>query len=332
MNPYKAGRNILCMLIKTGICCYLIFPAMDSNAGENASAPPSCHSPLFGAARFIGSIGDARLDECSGIDISLLTRNVFWAVNDSGNGPFLYMFGMDGRNLGRVRVKDATNRDWEGIDTFLWKGQSVILIADIGDNKARYHTHTLYIVREPRFTGERFSASASVDIAWKITFLYPDGRHDAESIAVDPVSGKVLIITKRDFPPCLYTVPLKPTTDDPPIVAEKVTEVGMIPPPTKEDLSHKYGMFRSQPTAMDISPDGLKALILTYKDIYLFSREHSGSWSAVLNKKPEIISLPLPQDREDFKQREAICFSRDGRSIYVTSEGKGAGVFRLDAR
>ena len=115
-------------------------------------------------------------------------------------------------------------------------------------------------------------------------------------------------------------------------VAKKAAAVRQIPPPSDEDLLQKYGKYRSQPTALDLSPDGRQAVVLTYKHAYLFNRERHNSWAAALSGQPQTIPLPLPQDRSDFRQREAICFVAGGRALLITSEGHGAEIFRLETR
>ena len=289
-------------------------------------------SAPYSAARLTGHLADDRLVECSGIDISLATTTFFWAVNDGGDGPFIYAVGFDGRSLGRVTVAGARNRDWEGLDTFLWHGRPMLLIADFGDNEQTRDTHTLYVIEEPRLVAERFGPSASIDLAWRIVFSYPDGGHDAEGVAVDTAAGKVMVLTKRDDPPLLFELPLKPLSSSRPLVARRVTAVDRIPPPSSEDLRYAYGQYRSQPTGLDISPDGLQAVVLNYKHAYRFSRKYAGSWAAAFGRSPLAIPLPLPHERNDLRQREAICFTPDGMAIVVTSEGRGAGIFVIDTR
>jgi len=271
-----------------------------------------------------------RLVECSGIDTSLATGNHIWAINDGGHGPFIYALGNDGHSMGRVWVVGAQNRDWEGMDTFYWKGSPMILIADFGDNQEQHDTHTLYIVEEPGLEGERYRESSVAKVAWRFVFSYPDHKHDAEGVAVDAVGGRVFVLTKRDDPPLLFELPLIPPNH--PIVAKKVAVVTQIPPPSDEDLQQKHGKYQSRPTAMDLSPDGRQAVVLTYKHAYIFNRKSQDSWAAALNGHPEIIPLPLPRDRRDFRQREAICFALGRKALLVTSEGRGAEIFRLEAR
>jgi len=208
----------------------------------------------------------------------------------------------------------------------------MILIADFGDNDEKYNDHTLYVIEEPKVPGDRINDSTVIQVAWKIVFSYPDHKHDAESVAVDTNSGKVLVLTKRDNPPLLYELPLVPPSLGDRVTALRLTELRNIPPPSSDDLKLKYGIFRSQPTDMDISPDGLRIVVLTYKHAYMFERTPRDSWAEALKEPPVLIPLPLPQDRKDIRQREAICFSPDGKGLFVTSEGKKAGLFRIEAR
>jgi hypothetical protein len=287
----------------------------------------------FGVAERIGRIEDPRLVECSGLEASPTVADLFWAVNDSGNGPYLYALGGNGRSFGRVKVAGAQNRDWEALDTFLWQGgRPMILIADVGDNQARYHTHTLYVVPEPAFNGTPYAAASVAKVAWRIRFSYPDGNHDAEAVAVDTAGQKVLVLTKRDNPPLLFELPLIPPSGDEPVLAEKIARVGRIPPPSTADRLMPYGAYHSQPTALDLSPDGRCAVVLTYKHAYLFERREAESWAAAFSATPLLIPLPLPQQDSRLSQREAICFANDGKALYVTAEGRNASIYRLSAR
>ena len=331
MAPYNqcmkiSGRYLLVFAL------IFLFSGPNCNGQDEGKPVQPIDQSSFGAAQLAGRIEAHRLVECSGLETSLVTGDLLWAVNDGGHGPFLYALGSDGRNRGRVLVAGAQNRDWEGLETFFWRGRPMILIADFGDNDEQYDTHTLYIVAEPPLYGERYGESAIVDIAWRIVFLYPDRKHDAEGVAVDTVSEKILVLTKRDNPPLLFELPLRPPSTDQHIVAHHVTTVGRIPPPSDKDLLQKHGTFQSQPTSLDFSTDGLQAVVLTYKHAYLFKRSNHDSWGKVLSGNPILIPLPLPHNDSDLRQREAICFTPDGRSLLVTSEGRGAGIFRLEAR
>lgn len=283
-------------------------------------------------AQRIGRLASDRLVECSGIEPSTTDEDLIWAINDGGNAPHVHALGADGRNRGYFRITGAENRDWEGMDIFDWHGRSMILIADVGDNHRRYDTLHLYIVEAPRLHDERLPSSTAVTIAWRVDFAYPDGPHDAEGIAVDAAAGEVLIITKRDRPPLLFAVPLRPPSSGQRVTARRLSAVNRIPPPTPEDRRHPYGSVRSQPTALDLSADGRTMIVLTYKHAYRFDRHGDETWSSSVQRRPTLVRLPLPQHVPDLRQREAICFSRGDRSLLVTSEGRHAGLFRLTPR
>ncbi len=111
---------------------------------------------------------------------------------------------------------------------------------------------------------------------WEVRFRYPDGPRDVESIAVDPLGQQILILSKRDFPAVMYSVPLPgqgATPREPVLTAQRLGSVGSIPRPGRADLLDNpvFGMFSSQPTTMDVHADGSVA-ILTYRRAYLFSR------------------------------------------------------------
>lgn len=298
-------------------------------AGHPDGEPPSPPNGGAREAQRIGELSDPRLEECSGMDASTVADDLFWAINDGGHGSYLYALGADGRDRGRVRVEGAENRDWEGIDTFQFEGAPFILIADFGDNESRHRLHTLYILPEPPLSGERFPEGSAVSLAWRLEFRYPDGPHDAEGVAVAAGRKSVLILTKRDEPPILFELPLFPPAGEGTLTARKLAGVVSIPPPTAKDLLQTYGRFRSQPTAMDLDPSGRRLVILTYKHAYLFEGEADGPLTSFFDSPPRLLPLPLPQERRDLRQREAICFSRDGRSVRVTSEGVGAGIYRI---
>jgi hypothetical protein len=77
------------------------------------------------------------------------------------------------------------------------------------------------------------------------------------------------------------------------------------------------------PTAFDLSADGRFAVVLTYREAYLYERTAGEDWAKALGRLPQRIDLPA------MAQAEGIAFARDGRTIFVTSEGLGAPLFQL---
>jgi hypothetical protein len=313
-------------IVGFALCFGLCLANLTLLASPNGPSEPSGQSMSHGTVQTIGHIESERLVECSGMDSSITDPDLLWAVNDGGNGPFLFALGRDGRDRGRMKVAGIANRDWEGLATFIWHGKPMLLVADFGDNRQRHPIYTLAALEEPRLSASGPDRPILAPVAWRIDFRYPDGSHDAEGVAVDPDAGEVLVLTKRDTPPLLFALPLKPDPSVHILTARRVTAIDCIPEPTAEDRRHPYGHVRSQPTGLDISSDGSRIVVLTYKHAYLFTRGPGDCLASVFDRQPVVIELPLPQDSPELGQREAICFSRDDRSLLVTSEGRGARI------
>ena len=80
----------------------------------------------------------------------------------------------------------------------------------------------------------------------------------------------------------------------------------------------------STPTGMDISADSRLAAVLTYRSLYVFKRENDETWAEAFQREPtEYIGPPGVHD-------EAVTFSHDQKSIYVTTERRPAPLYRLD--
>ncbi len=80
----------------------------------------------------------------------------------------------------------------------------------------------------------------------------------------------------------------------------------------------------SPPTAMDMSADGLSLAILTYTKVYLYTRKSDENWSEAILRPPQELSFPA------LVQQEALCFSLDGKAIFVTTEQIPAPLIRID--
>lgn len=264
------------------------------------------------------TLADPELTEASGLAASPSTGDLLWLVNDSGGKPMLFAAGTDGSARGRVVVRGVKNRDWEELAAFTLEGEPYLLIADTGDNRGQHPTARLHIVREPRLKDGRFPRE--VPVAWTIEFTYEDGPRDVEAVAVDAAAGEILLLSKRDSPPRLYRLPLRPRGS--PVVARLVGEIRTLPP--QPALEARFDPYGPQPTAMSIAPSGDALALLTYRASYLYRREPDEAWSAALARPPERLAIPrLPQ-------AESIAFSRDGAGIFATSEGKAAPLIRLD--
>lgn len=281
-------------------------PATDTAAGQ----------PEGDGFRITGRLESARLDEASGLQAG--TDGLFFSHNDDGVG--LFITDGTGRDLGTVEVRGAKDRDWEDITRVPGEDGPLLVIGDIGDNEAVRKSVSLYFLPEP------VPGDGGVEAVHRVRLRYPDGPRDAEAMAWDPVSGMILLMSKRDHPPRLYGVPLRRALAEKEMEAEYLGEVPGLRPPSKRDLllHPKSGRWVSQPTGMDISADGRTAAVITYRSLYLFRREGEESWAEAFRRVPqEFIGPPAVQE-------EAVAFGDGGTAVYVTTEGRPAPLYRLE--
>ncbi|MEO5712693.1 MAG: hypothetical protein ABIT37_04320 [Luteolibacter sp.] len=254
------------------------------------------------------------VNEASGLAVSPKNDHFLWTLNDSGGAPDLHLLTTDGEDRGKVTVTNAANLDWEDMASFTLDGKSYLLIADTGDNNAVRPIRTIHILLEPTLPADGQKLSGSVTTAWHIDFTYEGGPRDCESVAVDAVAEKIIILSKRTKPPEVYEMPLRaPKTSNP--LALKKTGVTSVDSPAGNSLP-----FASQPTGLDISEDRSLAAVVTYYGVFLFTRKPEESWTEAFSHKPQ------PLAPHTLPQAESVAFSKDGRRIYVVSEGKNSPI------
>lgn len=318
------NKFILKVVLSVFVCCFCLAAMAVSQEKDNFIS----HESRFGNARFMGYLSDNNISESSGMAASRRTKDLFWTHNDGGNPAVIYALWENGTVLGQVRLTQAKNIDWEDMASFTWKNRHFLLIADVGDNRSKREKCTLYIIEEPSLIDIK-GQNTGIKTRWQIDFIYEDGPRDCEAVAVDVSTGNCMLLSKRDDPPRLYRLKLLPAPDQSPAVAIKTAIVSSIPPPGLEDLLQPYGGNRSQPTAMDMTSDGHTLIILSYKNAYLYSKNIHQTWASRMEEAPAIIYLP-PVGFNSLIQREGLCFSSDGMSLYLTSEKLPTPLFRLD--
>jgi len=266
-----------------------------------------------------GTLQDAGISEASGLARSNLSADLLWVINDGGSKPVLHAIATDGSTRGSVRVENAVNVDWEDLASFEAEGKSWLLVADIGDNAGTRKHVSLYLIEEPA------QPLGGPVPARRITFTYPDGPRDAEAVAVDVERQQVLVLSKRTIPAELYAVPLHAMEGET-TMAVRLGEVASIPQPGWQDLDRAQADndWHWQPTGMDISADGMSAVILTYRAIYLFRRSAGKSWIVALQAPPAGRSLG------EIRAAEAVSFDVSGQGIFVTVERRHAPLYWFD--
>lgn len=265
-----------------------------------------------------GRLESNKLDEASGLQAG--ENGVFYLHND--DGEMIFAIDAAGTNLAEMRVNDAKNKDWEDITRVMGDQGPLLVIADTGDNLQHRKKVSLYFVNEPKagqYPGE-------LDVQHKLDVRYVDGPRDVEAVAYDSSSDMILFLSKRDQPPRLYGVPLDLALWEDDVEATFLGEVPGFRPPTRSEilLNPKRGLWVSQPTGMDISPDARIAAVITYRSLYIFTRQDGETWLEAFQRQPvEFIGPPGSHE-------EAVAFGHDPGSIYITTERRPAPIYRLD--
>ena len=186
-------------------------------SGLTAAAAPLSTAPATAPSHHLVATADSNeVPESSGVVASRVNPDVYWTHNDSGDGPFVYAFrlakadraGGVAHLLGKIELTGARNVDWEDI---AWGPWHMIYLFDGGDNSpCRRNDKRIYRFVEPRIdaNGPRFKMRLRCE---SMAFEYPDPQHpdqpvrrneqryDAECLIVQPASGDLYIVTKRDF-------------------------------------------------------------------------------------------------------------------------------------
>jgi hypothetical protein len=284
----------------------------------NASEPAKpLDASQAAAGQQLVELADNAPHEISGLVSSGKHPNIVWVHNDGGNTPVISAANtLNGSIDAEVLIQQSDNTDWEDIARFQQQGQSWLLLADIGDNFSTRNYLSLLAIPEPELSDR------TVSPAWRLDFSYPDGARDSESIAVDPLTNEILILSKRDKPPRLYSLPLKASEQV--VTANYLGELSTIPEPTPEDLEEDpwYGKHRASPTAISISNDGSQLLVVTLKDSYLYPR-HADGWQVAVQQAPTVL------DVVQLAQTEAGDFSADQQGVWIASEQLPAQLFYM---
>jgi len=278
---------------------------------------------LYGPPQLLFRFADPAIDESSGLAASSTAPGALWTHNDSGDKPRFFAVGPDGRTRTTFTVPGVDVRDWEdmarGPDE---QGRSCLWFGDIGDNDARRDQGVLLRrVREPELDGRaQRRTGPSVDFR----LVYPDGPGDAETLMVQPRTGRVFLVSKPLAGTArVYAAPERLDPDG----VNRLEEVGEFAPrltgtPGGPDIG---SLAQVLVTGGDFSPDGTRFVLRTYTDAYEFTVA-GGDVAAALTADPTVIPLPQTQ------QGEGITYSPDGSALLVSSEGEDAPVYRLAGR
>ncbi|MGH8961135.1 MAG: hypothetical protein ACRDWT_08000 [Jatrophihabitantaceae bacterium] len=299
LRSLRSHKSQLIMMVAVGLLAV-------STAAVGAPSEPS---PLF-------HLGDHRLDEISGIAVGIASPDVVYVQNDSGDSArFFALDRRTGTLLATYHVPGARNVDWEDIAVAPdARGTPSVWLADIGDNAATRNRIEIYRVDEPRVSrsDRDVELTSAPPQTWQLR--YPDGAHDAESLAVSP-SGVPYVFTKSILGDTeVFAAPASPQATD------TLHKVGTI----RLTFTGTPGPFapvgQLMATGADLSRDGGRLVVRTYTDAYLWTVT-GGDLARALEARPQ--RIPLPRQ----PQGEGICF--DGSRLLIDSEVVGSAVYAV---
>ena len=208
---------------------------------------------------------------------------------------------ISGATAGVCDVNGADAIDWEDMASYSKEGKPYLLVADTGDNGRRRKKYQLYRIPE------RHPDQAPLAVDQTVHFKFDKGPCDCEAIAYDATLDQVILIDKG------WSLRCRVFTLDWPVKATKKTQLA------KQVAVLKIAGI----TGMDISPDGRRAIVLTYGPAYEFVRDADETWKRAFARPGREIRMPVR------RQGEAICYGADGKMLFVTSEKLPTPLFRL---
>jgi hypothetical protein len=287
----------------------------------------------------LGRIDDNRIVESSGVvsarpDPDGKPSNAIWTFNDSGGAPILFRVGVKGKTQATLRLNAVTNRDWETMCNFSVEQKRFLAIGDVGDNSFNRKSYQIYVCEEPIVKPKKLKKKKKRKIrdleteVRTIDFKYEDGNHNCEAMSYNAEDNtfwfveKVYVDDKRTTAPGFYVLP------DPASVKSDPNKEGETK--DKENIARRVGDFPVRNvTGMAFSPNGQRLVIRSYFGAWLYEKQvgekqKGKTWlETITQTKPKMLALPLQS------QGEAICFSPDSESLWVTSEMKNSIIWQV---
>jgi len=231
--------------------------------------------------------------EISGLAKSLIHKEVYWAINDSGNPPAIVPLSKKGEiksKSGRqIIIPEARNIDWEALAI---DRSGTMYICDVGNNYSKRKKLQIYRIPEPSLD---CNTTQKPEI---ITVRYPDQPISAPSAlffdceAAFIFNKKLYLLTKRlqDSSTTLYRLDSE-----------------------KQNATNTLTLLSNYPvggyvTDADISPDQNVLAVLTYKALWLFYDFHNDNF---FDGKKKVIHL------QNAGQIESVVFTSPDELLLV---------------
>jgi len=261
---------------------------------------------------------DPALVEISGIAASRTNPGLWWVHNDSGDRARVFAVDESGAVRATFAVSGASAIDWEdvAVGPGPLAGVNYLYVADIGDNPSLRPDVVVYRMAEPVVPpGQTTGTITGVEA---LRLRYPDGAHDAEALALDPLSRSIVVLTKNlaGGAQGAYAV-----SDG--IAGGSTTTMAALGAVTMP--AGGAGAI----TGADVSSNGLQLAIRSYGGVRIVGRTLDVPLDRFITGGTGSFGCPGPTPAEI--QGEAVGFRADGRGYVTVSEGSGAQIHRYNA-
>lgn len=276
-----------------------------SLARVSLAAADPC-DPKFAPAVVHGYVTNPVLREISGITASRLNPGVFYVHNDSGNGPQVYAINTQGQHLATINVGTWGARDWEDITVGPGPvdGVNYLYVGEMGDNYAQWPKYYVLRMPEPQVNSTQPAVTNTINNYDVLTYVFPDGPRDAETLMVDPLTKDIFIVSKRETPVRLYRMPYPQAT-------------------TGTNVLQFIGTINaSWAVGGDISASGYEILVKEPSRVLHWCRQAGQTiGQAMTNSNPKV--LPCATE----PQGESVTWTLDGNGYYTISEGTSQPLY-----
>jgi hypothetical protein len=315
-------------------------PSLSANEfDEPVDSLPDGQCQKWSTPEQIGSVDHNSIPEASGIAQSNRYPWRLYHMNDSGDSPRFFTTMIDGSQTKEVMLEGVGQTDYEDLSVGkCWGNSQCLFIADLGNNFQTRKKLKLIVVKER----QSFSDSVAPEVV--VRFKYPDGKHNAEGMAIHPITGDIYFLSK----PFERKTPWKFGFKFPFLKKRKFLTSKLYKMEREEWEKYEGGTVKlkrvgklrfyqkapknwkwrkSVATSLDISPDGKRFMVLTYEDAYEYNFDLS-----------EVEKLPKGKHMEEgidytrisltpLKQQEGVTYIKGPKHRFIyDSEEPGDGT------
>jgi len=247
-----------------------------------------------------------KLAELSGLAASHTQPGIFYGHNDGATTRVAVLDATTGLTLGKLEFKGVETVDWEDIAVGPCPGGQCVFVGDIGGT---YTARTYYLIHrtaEPKVKAGVAFGTVAVTFNSR-RFFYPDGKFDAEGMAVDPKTGDIYNVTKRPYGQASAVYALPAGAGPGPTRLAKIAQL----PLTTADKPM---------TAAAIHPCGDRALLRSYGKLYHVKTPNHRTLPWAFSAP--VLELPVAAE----VQGESVSWTADGKGYVTASEGAKQSV------